>query len=59
VHPFVHRRRLLERPAHQPIELERVDVDELPEARQLLPFWARDLRGEVLEAFREARRGKT
>jgi len=57
MHPFVHRRRVDERPADPRLD-ERPSrgFDEEPE---LPPFWARNLLPEVLEAFREAKHGRT
>lgn len=55
--PFVHRRRADERPATPRLD-ERPSRP--PEVEpELPPFWARNMLPEVLEAFREARWGRT
>lgn len=55
--PFVHRRRVDERP-QQP-RLDEYPARRLDDEPELPPFWARDMLPEVLEAFREARWGRT
>lgn len=58
LHPYVHRRAAAERQPQHAAEFERAEVDEVPQ-RPCLPWRLRDLRPEVLQVFREARRGET